>query len=87
MLLNAQGKPAESLEVANQALEIMPQQDDQVRNMIYLGLANACQQMEEYDHAVNAFQMIIKLGQTAGISVYELLGISGLALLVIQHGH
>jgi LuxR family maltose regulon positive regulatory protein len=86
MLLNAQGKPAESLHLCNRALEIAPQEDSQVRSMVYLGSANAYQQMDDYDHALNAFQMIIQHGQAAGNSVYELLGISGLALMAIQHG-
>ncbi|MCK4975506.1 MAG: hypothetical protein KAS36_01085, partial [Anaerolineales bacterium] len=86
MLLNAHGKPVESIQLAKRALEIVPQEDGQVRSMIYLGLANAYQQLDDYDNAVGAFQMIIQHGQAAGNSVTELLGISGLALLAIQHG-
>jgi LuxR family maltose regulon positive regulatory protein len=86
MLLNARGKANESLHLANQALEIVPQADGQVRSMVYLGLANAYQQLDDYEHAVEAFQMLIHLGQTMGNSVYEMLGISGLALLAIQRG-
>ncbi|MGB3699777.1 MAG: LuxR C-terminal-related transcriptional regulator [Anaerolineales bacterium] len=86
MLLNGQGKPEESLQRAKQALEIVPQDNGQVLSMIHLGLANAYQQLDDYEQSVGAFQMIIQLGQTAGNSVTELLGISGLALLAIQHG-
>ncbi len=86
MLLNAQGKPAESLYLCNRALEIAPQEDNQVCSMICLGLANAYRQMDDYDHALDAFQMIIQHGRAAGNSVYELIGISGLALMAIQHG-
>jgi LuxR family maltose regulon positive regulatory protein len=86
MLLNAQGKPTESLRLAKQALEIVPQQDDQVRSMIYLGLASAYEQIEDYNQAVDSYQMIIRLGHAAGNSVVELLGIAGLALLALQHG-
>jgi LuxR family maltose regulon positive regulatory protein len=86
MLLNARGKANESLHLANQALEIVPPADGQVRSMIYLGLANAYQQLDDDEHAVEAFQMLIRLGQTMGNSVYEMLGISGLALLAIQRG-
>jgi LuxR family maltose regulon positive regulatory protein len=94
MLLNAQGKSTESVHLCNRALEIAPEDDPstslrtstQVNSMIYLGLANAYQQLDDYDHAVDAFQKLIQLGQTAGNSVSELLGISGLALLALQHG-
>jgi LuxR family maltose regulon positive regulatory protein len=86
MLLNAQGKATESLRLAKQALEIVPQENEQVRSMIYLGLANAYQQLGDYEHAVESFQMLIHLGQMVGNSVYELLGISGLGLLAIQRG-
>ncbi len=86
MLLNAQGKPSESLETANRALQIAPQQDDQVRSMIYLELASAYQQKEDYDRAVEAFQTIIRLNQGKDNSVAELAGISGLGLMALQHG-
>lgn len=86
MLLNAQGKPAESLQLANQALALVHQDDGRVRSMIDLGLAGAYQQLDDYDNALKAFQRIIQYGETVGNSVYELLGISGLALMAIQHG-
>lgn len=86
MLLNGQGKPSNALQIANQALEIVPPENGQVLSLIYLGLANAYQQLDDYQHSVEAFQKIIDLGQLAGNSVSELLGISGLALLAIQHG-
>ncbi|MEJ2568937.1 MAG: LuxR C-terminal-related transcriptional regulator [Anaerolineales bacterium] len=86
MLLNAQGKPAESLQLANRALALVLQDDGRVRSMIDLGLAGAYQQLDDYDNALKAFQRIIQYGETVGNSVYELLGISGLALMAIQHG-
>ncbi len=86
MLLNAQGKAQESLAVDNQALEIAPREDVHVRSLIYLGLAGAYQQLDDYPHAVEAFQEIIRHGRAATNSVAEMLGISGLALLAIQHG-
>jgi LuxR family maltose regulon positive regulatory protein len=86
MLLNAQGKPAESVALGSRALEIAPEGDSRVRSLIYLGLANAYQQLDDYARAVDAFQMIIRYGRAATNSVSELLGSSGLALLAIQHG-
>ncbi len=86
MLLNAQGKMTESLALAHQALEITTETDIHVHSMIYLGLAGAYQQMDEYPRAREAYQMIIRLGQASGNSIIEMLGVSGLALLAIQHG-
>ncbi|MGD9093186.1 MAG: LuxR C-terminal-related transcriptional regulator, partial [Anaerolineales bacterium] len=86
MLLNAQGKPTESLSIAKRALDTAPQQEGQTRSMIYLGLASAYEQIEDYQQAVDAYQMIIRLGQAEGSSVVELLGIAGLGLLALQHG-
>ena len=86
MLLNAQGKPAESLALGSRALEIAPEEDGRVRSLIYLGLAGAYQQLDDYAHAVDAFQMIIQYGRAAENSVSELLGVSALALMAIQHG-
>jgi LuxR family maltose regulon positive regulatory protein len=54
--------------------------------MVYLALANAYQQMDDYHGTREAFETLIQLGQMAGNSVSELLGVSGLALLALQHG-
>jgi len=85
-LLNAQGKPAESVELAHQALAIAPQQEGHVHSLIYLGLAGAYQQLDDYTRAAEAYQMIIQHGRAAGNLTAEMLGISGLALMTLQHG-
>jgi LuxR family maltose regulon positive regulatory protein len=86
MLLNAQGKAAECLQLCNQALDLVPKEDEHVRNMIYLELAKAYEQSDEYERAMQTYQTIIRGGQTAGNSVTELLGASGLGLLALKHG-
>jgi LuxR family maltose regulon positive regulatory protein len=86
MLLNAQGKPLESLNLSQRALEIAPAEDSQTQGMIYPTLANAYQQVNDYDNALEAFQALIQLGRREVNSVLELVGISGLALLALQHG-
>ncbi len=86
MLLNAQGQAQASLDLCQQALEILPEGDAQAHIMIDLGLANAYQQRGDYEHAAETFQDLIRLGQATGNAVSELLGISALALLAIQHG-
>jgi LuxR family maltose regulon positive regulatory protein len=85
-LLNAQGKPAESLALANRALEMATGKDHFVRSLIYLGLADAYQQMDDYVHAVEAFQMIVRHGQAAANIIVELLGLTGLSAMALRHG-
>jgi LuxR family maltose regulon positive regulatory protein len=85
-LINAQGKPAESLALAEQALHIVPEQEARVRSQIYLALAGAYQQLDDYDHAVAAYQHLIEYGRSADSLTGELAGVSGLALLALQHG-
>jgi LuxR family maltose regulon positive regulatory protein len=86
MLLNAQGRAQESLQLCGQALDILPPGDDQARIMIDLGLANACQQLGDYSRAGEVFQELIRLGRATGNAVSEFLGTSALGLLAIQHG-
>lgn len=98
MLLNAQGNPDESLNLCRRALEIAPPVDSlsspaeigeniRIRSMVYQGLASVFQQMGDFSSAMDAFQTLVRLGRQAGNSVTELLGVSGLGLLAIQHGH
>lgn len=66
MLLNMQGKPAESLELANRALAIVPEQDGYVRSLVYLGQAGAYQSLDDYPNAVQSFQLLIQQGRAGG---------------------
>jgi LuxR family maltose regulon positive regulatory protein len=85
-LLNLQGKPAESRDLANQALQILPEAEVHVRSMALVNLATAYQQMLDYDHAAEAFQMIVRDAQAMGNYVLETLGISGQAQMVLIQG-
>jgi len=85
-LLSAQGRPAESLELARQALEIVPVQEGYIRSQIYTAIAGAYKQMDDYPRAVDAYQSLIQYGREAGNIIFELMGISSLALMVIERG-
>ncbi|MDY6878485.1 MAG: LuxR C-terminal-related transcriptional regulator, partial [Chloroflexota bacterium] len=85
-VLNAQEKPIESLALANRALEMAAEKDHYVRGLIYLGLADAYQQMDDYVHAVDAFQMIVHHGRAAANFLVELLGLTGLSAMALRHG-
>jgi LuxR family maltose regulon positive regulatory protein len=86
MLLSAQGKARESLAVAHQALEIAHDREGYTFSQVYMGLATAYEQLEDYDRAHNGYQMIIRLGRESGILVTEMLGLSGLALMALNYG-
>jgi LuxR family maltose regulon positive regulatory protein len=85
-LINAQGKPTEALTLTEQALSIAPEQEARVRSQIYLALAGAYQQLDDYDRAVEAYQRLIASGRAANSLTVEMSGVSGLALLALQHG-
>jgi LuxR family transcriptional regulator, maltose regulon positive regulatory protein len=85
-LLNAQGKPTESLTLAERALQIVPEQEARVRSQIYLAMTGAYQQLDDYGRAVEAYQRLIQYGRSANNLTVEMSGVSGLALLALQHG-
>jgi ATP/maltotriose-dependent transcriptional regulator MalT len=85
-LLNMEGRPAESRDLANRALQILPEAEAHVRSMILVNLATAYQQMLDYDHAAETFQMIVRDAQAVGDHVSETLGTSGQAQMVLQQG-
>jgi LuxR family maltose regulon positive regulatory protein len=86
MLLNMQGQPQSSLELANRALAQVPEQDGYLRSLIYMGLAGAYQQLNDYPNAVQAFQMLIQQSRAGGNFISEILGVSALLQMAIKHG-
>ena len=85
-LLGVQRKPEESCALANRALQLLPEADIHVRNMIYLNLATAYEQLLDYDRAAETFQMIARDARATGNFVFEILGISGQAQMLLQQG-
>jgi len=86
MLLNAQGKAAESINLAEQALKILPGEATQVRSVTYMGLADAYQQTLDYERAAEACERIIQQGRLGGDLASEIFGISYLGRMVLQQG-
>jgi LuxR family transcriptional regulator, maltose regulon positive regulatory protein len=86
MLLNMQGQPQASLELANRALALVPEEDGYVRSLIYMGLAGAYQQLDDYPNAVQSFQMLILQGRVGGSLISEMLGVSALLQMALKHG-
>jgi LuxR family maltose regulon positive regulatory protein len=86
MMHNARGQGAQGAALCRTALDRTPEDESPARCMIYLGLAGACGQMDDRSGEEEAFREIIRHGRGEGDTVYELLGISGLALSAIRHG-
>jgi LuxR family maltose regulon positive regulatory protein len=85
-LLCVQGKPAESCTLANRALQLLPAADTHMRNMVYINLATAYEQLLDYDRAAETFQMIARDARETGNFAFEILGISGQAQMLLQQG-
>ena len=85
-LLMAQGNPEASRDLALQARQILPEVDPQVRSMLYVTLAKAFQQMYDYEHAAEIFQMISRDARLAGNFTFEILGLSGHAQMTLKRG-
>jgi LuxR family transcriptional regulator, maltose regulon positive regulatory protein len=85
-LVSAQGRAVMALGLANQALAIVPAGDDETLCQIYLALAVAYQQMNDWQHTLEAYQKLIQLGQTSDNITTELLGVTALGLMAIQRG-
>lgn len=86
LLLSMQGKMVESLALANQALEIVPQQNGRVRSLVYYGLACAYQAMEYDELVVDAYQKAIHYAREANHLVVEMMSVSSLALMALERG-
>jgi ATP/maltotriose-dependent transcriptional regulator MalT len=85
-LQNAQGHPSQGLVLANLALETVPEADSYNRSLIYMALAGAYQQLDDYSHSVEAYQKLIMYGRTAGNITSELLGIAALGQIALFPG-
>jgi len=86
MLLNAQGKVAESRDLAERALKFLPQAETQVRSMTYMGLADAYQQMLDFEQATATYETLIQSAHGFGDLTSEVLGLSLLGRMVVQQG-
>ena len=86
-LVSLQGKQAESRDLAREALNVLPETDFLIRNMVYVNLASTYEQMLDYDHAAETFQMIARNARLLGDYTFETLGLSGQARMELLHGH
>ncbi len=86
ILVGAQGKVTESRDLAEQALNFLPEDQVQVRIMTYMGLANAYRQMLDYERAAEAAEAMVQESRKAGDLASEVFGLSFQGLIVLQEG-
>jgi len=86
MLLNAHGKAAESRDLAEQALEILPQDEPQLHSITYMSLASAYQQLLDYEQAGAACEKIIQHGRASGDLATEVFGVSFWGKMLLEQG-
>jgi LuxR family transcriptional regulator, maltose regulon positive regulatory protein len=86
ILLSAQGKAAESRELAERALQLLPGDETQVRSMTYMALSNAYEQMLEYGLARGVLETMIQQARSAGDLTSEVFGSSLLGRMILQQG-
>ncbi len=85
-LLQVQGKIAESIKNAARALQLADPANLKVLGLAWLGMGGAYRQAAEFDKAMNALQNAIQASRASGNSVTEMLAISHLTLMLVQHG-
>jgi len=85
-LMGLQGRSIESRDLANQALDLLPEADAHVRSMVLVNLSTAYQQMLDYEHAIDTLQRLIQEARASGNFPLEIMGISGQAQMMLQQG-
>ncbi len=83
---NMQSKPAESRMLAERALKILPAADVHVRSLLFLSLAEACEQLLDYEGAASTYEMVVREAQAGGNYVAEILGTSAHARMLLLLG-
>mgnify|MGYP002713077550 CR=1 FL=1 len=81
-----QNTPTKSLSLANEALEIIPEEDGRAQSLAYFGLATAYQTGGNEKRAVDAYQKAIQIAQAADNLVAEMLSTSNLAVMALERG-
>jgi LuxR family maltose regulon positive regulatory protein len=86
LLFYKEGNAAESLAMAEEALEIAPEEDSRLRSLAYFGLACAQEATGNTNRAVEAYQMAIQHGRAVNNSIAGMMSTSGLAQLAFGRG-
>lgn len=81
-----QSKMAECMDLATQALEIAPDQDNRVRSLAYYVQASVFWIREEYARAIKFFQTSVQYGRAAENLIAEMLSTVGLSGMLLEIG-
>lgn len=85
-LLHLQGKSAKSIRLANLALSTVPEDNYYLLGVAYLGLGGAYRQSGDFLQSIDCYQKAIQNSRLAGHLVSEILAVTHLTLMAIQHG-
>ena len=86
ILLNAQGNAVESRDLADRALQLLPDDETLVRSMTYMALSNAYEQAQDYERARQVLETMIQRARTRNDLTSDVFGSSLLARMVLQQG-
>jgi ATP/maltotriose-dependent transcriptional regulator MalT len=86
ILLNAQGKTMESHDLAEKALQLLPDVETQVRSMTYMALSNAYEQLLDYGRARQVLETMIQQARATNDFTSEIFGCSLLGRMLVQQG-
>lgn len=84
--LNVQGEAEQSIELANQALQWTGKEDYYVKSLAYTALGGGYRLTGNYAGSVEAYQLAIQNSRAGGHLVPEMLAVSGLIVMAVQHG-
>ena len=85
-LFNVQGKPAEGIVTANQALKAARPDDFYTLSLAYLGLGGAYRLLDDYEQLIDCYQKALRNSRLAGNALAEMIAASAMTLMAIQHG-
>ena len=84
--LTAQGKGAESRDLAEHALQLLPDDETQVRSMTHMALANAYEQLQDYEHARQVLETMVQRARESNDFTSEVFGVSLFGRMVLHQG-
>ncbi|NMB87879.1 MAG: AAA family ATPase [Chloroflexi bacterium] len=84
--LHLQGQAGESIALATRALQAVPPDDFYLRGVAYLGLGGGRRQAGDFAGSLEAYQQAIHYCRASGNLVAELLAVTSLSLMALQHG-
>jgi LuxR family maltose regulon positive regulatory protein len=85
-LLNVQGNVGQSIEMAQRALQLAPENNHYLRGLTYMGLGGAYRLAGDYPNLVEAYQKSIFHSRRSENFLSEMLSTSALTLMAIRHG-